>query len=315
MIVAITGASGFIGRHLVEKHVARGDVVRILTRSRGLASHLPDLVQGYVGDLITGSAENLVPFVDGADVLYHCAGEILEEGRMRALHVGGAEKLVEAATGRIGHWVQLSSVGTYGPHTSGVVCEETSLTPVGIYECTKTEADRLVAVASKQGTFSHTILRPSNVFGLDMPNQSLFNLIAMVKKEMFFFIGKHGASANYIHVDNVVDALMLCANSPAAKDRAYIISDYLPMERFIAVIAIALGRPVPRLRFPGLPAHVLARLFGWMRSFPLTESRVKALTNRSIYSSDRIRNELHYQPLVSLEKGLCELVYEWKKAA
>ena len=313
MIVAITGGTGFIGRVLAEKHIANGDTVRVLTRGGESALRTPDATQKHVGDLISCSVADLAPFVDGADVLYHCAGEIIEEGRMRALHVSGTEKLVEAATGRISHWVQLSSVGVYGPVSEGVVTEKSPINPVGEYEVTKVESDKLVLDAANRGEFSCSVLRPSNVFGADMKNQALFNLMTMIDKGMFFFIGKAGASANYIHVDNVVEALMLCAKSPAARGKTYIISDHLPMERFIAIIATAFGRPVPRLRLPGLPARVLPSLLGWIPGFPLTESRVKALTNRSTYTSKRIRDELDYHHLISLERGLCELAEEWKR--
>jgi nucleoside-diphosphate-sugar epimerase len=74
MIVAITGGSGFIGRKLVMSHLEQGDEVRVLSRRPPEKSELPDSVKWYSGDL--SNSADLLPFVDKADILYHCAGEI-----------------------------------------------------------------------------------------------------------------------------------------------------------------------------------------------------------------------------------------------
>ncbi len=140
MIVAITGGAGFIGRRLVLRHLTQGDDVRVLSRRPAGEVGLPDGVDIHRGDL-AGEMENLQSFVDGVDVLYHCAGEIRDSSRMHAIHVVGTQKLVDAAAGQVGHWVQLSSVGAYGPISQGVITEATPENPLGVYEVTKAESD------------------------------------------------------------------------------------------------------------------------------------------------------------------------------
>jgi nucleoside-diphosphate-sugar epimerase len=315
MIIAITGGTGFIGRKLVSCHLARGDEVRVLSRRPPAQSGLPATVRHWPGDL-AGSAD-LRPFVDAAEILYHCAGEIRNTDLMQAVHVGGTRSLIEAAAGRIGRWVQLSSVGAYGPVSEGSVTEDAPLKPVGAYELTKTESDRLVVEAAGRGAFSCAILRPSNVFAADMTNSSLFALIRMIDKGLFFFIGKPGASANYIHADCVVHALTACAVAPEAKGRIYNLSDHRTREEFMGTIADALGRPAPRLRFPEKPVRWAAGLFGGIPGFPLTESRITTSVNRSIYPIARIQQELGYAHVISMEAGLRQLVaaYRQRQAA
>src|SRR4051812_28239212 len=127
MNVAITGGTGFVGRSLVMRHLDSGDSVRVLSRRPGNQTGFPDAVKVYSGDLVcAGNSAVLARVVVGADILYHCAGEIAHASRMTLLHVDGTRKLVEAANGNIGHWVQLSSVGAYGSHRRGVVTEATS---------------------------------------------------------------------------------------------------------------------------------------------------------------------------------------------
>lgn len=76
MIVAITGATGSVGKKLVHKHLAAGDTVRAL--SRRPAHGLPSNVEVHSGGL-TGDAAALERFVEDADVLYHCAAELRDE--------------------------------------------------------------------------------------------------------------------------------------------------------------------------------------------------------------------------------------------
>lgn len=311
MIVAITGGTGFIGKKLVSHLVERGDTVRLLTRSSATVG-TSALLEIYKCDLVAVEINELSSMLEGVDVLYHCAGQLTNTSLMRELHVNATRKLVEAASGRIKHWVQLSSVGVYGPVSEGSVTEETPLNPVGDYEITKTESDRIVVEAANRGAFSYSILRPSNVFGADMGNQSLFGMVDMINKGLFFFIGKPGASANYIHVDNVVEGLIRCGTIPAAKGRVYNLSDYCDLELFVSYICRALGKDSPKLRLPLKPARWLAKLAAIVPAFPLTASRVNALTNRSRYSTLRIEKELGYVATVTLEAGMQEMVAAWK---
>lgn len=311
MKVAITGATGFIGRKLVRRCLDEGYAVHALSRRAPETSGLPAAVVCHRGDLSV--ADNLETFISKADVLFHCAGEVRDETRMRAVHVDGTQRLIEAARGNIGRWVQLSSVGAYGRQRAGVVTEETPLAPLGAYEETKVAADRLVEHAADNGAFAYTILRPSNVYGGDMSNQSLFGLIGMIQRGGFFFIGKSGATANYIHVDNVVEALMLCAAAPQAAGRCYNLSDCRTMEEFIATLADRLGCRQPRLRLPETSVRLLAQIFGSLPGVPLTTARVDALTTRACYSSARIVRELGYCHQVTMENGLAELVDAWQR--
>ncbi|HTN94774.1 MAG TPA: NAD-dependent epimerase/dehydratase family protein [Gallionella sp.] len=312
MIVAVTGGTGFIGERLVARLLARGDTVRVLTRSPESFAHHPQL-QPMRYDLMTAQTGELAGMLEGAEALFHCAAQLDDERLMRALHVEGTRKLVEAASHRIARWVQLSSVGVYGPVHEGFVTEEAAFDPVGEYEITKAESDTIVAERADAGGFGYSILRPSNVFGSRMSNQSLFKMIAMIDRGWFFYIGRPGASANYIHVDNVVEGLVRCATMNAARGRVYNLSDHRTIEQFAGTIAEALGRSAPRLRMLQPVAHLIGATLGRLPGFPLTLSRVAALTNRSSYPIARIQRELDYRPVISMEDGLRELVGAYRQ--
>ena len=311
MIVAITGGTGFIGKKLVARLVERGDTVRLLTRSAA-GSGLSSPVKIYQCDLLSAGVNELSAMLDGVDVLCHCAGQLTNARAMQALHVDATRKLVAAASGRVGHWVQLSSVGVYDQVRDGFITEESALKPAGQYEITKAESDRIVIDGANHGGYSYSVLRPSNVFGAGMTNQSLFGMIAMIERGLFFYIGKPGASANYIHVDNVAEGLIRCATMDTARNRIFNLSDHRTLEQFAGTIAAALGCTAPWLRIPAPVARLAAMALGRVPRFPLTLSRVDALVNRSQYPVTRIRQELGYDHVTSMEDGVKELVEVYK---
>lgn len=312
MEIAITGASGFVGAALVRSHLERGDSVRVLVRNLGAAVCRVPSVRAFQGDLAIAGA---VPedFVAHADVLYHCAAELRDGRRMEAVNIEGARALARLAAGRIGRWVQVSSASVYGAVRSGTVSEDSPLQPDSRYGRTKAEAETVIRAAGAAGGYGVTIVRPSNVFGPGMPGASLFKLFAMIERGLFCFVGKPRAMMNYVHVDNIVAALVRCGTHERAAGRTYNLSDQMPIENMVAIIADEIGVRRPRLRLPEPPLRVLASAFGWVPGVPLTHRNLDALTRHASYASDRIWQELAYNSVVSLEAGLRELVRRWKR--
>jgi len=295
MIIAITGGSGFIGENLVERHIRRGDQVRILSRKPPLKGVNAEY---FFGDL-SSSDVDLSSFVDNVDILYHCAGEINNESLMQELHVQGTQRLVDAAQWKISRWVQLSSVGTYGACRAGLITEKSKEQPVGIYETTKTKSDQIV----KKSTIPYVILRPSNIFGNNMPNKSLTGLLYAVRKGFFFYIGKKNKSVvNYIHVSDVVDALIHCGSNEEALGEVFNLSQSTTVEGMISYFASGMESNKKILRLPEEGVRMIVSFSKWFPGFPLTPSRVDALTGRCVYDSTKIEKKIGFRCAMALEE-------------
>mgnify|MGYP006411780937 FL=1 len=292
MIIAITGGSGFIGKLLVDRHIQQGDQVRLLSRKAPLKGVSAEY---YLGDLSNPNVD-LSSFLDGVNVLYHCAGEINNESLMQGLHVNGTQRLVNAAQGKIDRWVQLSSVGVYGVCRTSMITEDSKERPFGVYERTKVESDNIV----KNSGIPYAILRPSNVFGNDMPNQSLRGLLHVVRKGLFFFIGKENESlVNYVHVTDVVEALIRCGSDDKALGEVFNLSQSTTVEKMIT----SFESDKKILRLPEWIARIIAGVFGWVPRLPLTPSRVDALTGRCVYNSKKVQKILGFKYSMILEEG------------
>ncbi|MDI1307810.1 MAG: NAD-dependent epimerase/dehydratase family protein [Methylotenera sp.] len=312
MIVAITGATGFIGKRLVQKHLALKHKVRFLTRNPQ-SLDLFDGAEGHLSDLAEPN-KALYSFVEGADVIYHLAAELQDEALMWKVNVKGTQNLLDIAQGKVGRWVQLSSTGVYGAKLESLINEQSILRPNNLYEKSKTEADRLVTEYSVSNSMPAVILRPSNVYGADMPNQSLFQLISIINRGLFFYVGKKGSIVNYVHVDNVIDALMLCASVPLYRNPlTYIVSDYCTIEELVEIIAESLDKPYPKLRFPETVLQLIASIAEKIPGSPLKQSRIDAVTGRVIYSSKSIATDIGYCNRISIKDGFKEMVDAWIK--
>lgn len=309
VIAAVTGGTGFIGRELVQKLLASGYKVRVLTRKVSIPATDNANLTYFYGDILTA---NLDQFLDGVDTLFNCAGEILDESRMEPLHVKGTKRLIDAARSRTRRWVHLSSTGAYGIRREGTVIETDPLNPIGVYEQTKAISDQLVINAGEIGSFEYVVLRPSVVFGADMPNQSLFALIRMIQKCIFFFVGSTSSSANYIHVKNVAYALQLCAEKPEARNQIFNLSDHATLKEFVSTISLAMNVPVPCVVLPEPIVRFIVKIFSFIPSWPLTQSRVDALTIRVKFPIDKIERMLNYKNVFSLKESIDDLVHGYK---
>jgi nucleoside-diphosphate-sugar epimerase len=311
----VTGASGFIGSALIEELLASGHRVIAVTRDPG--RQFPPDVEVRVADLADGLGMSNALFA-GVGLLFHCAGEVKDAARMRQVHVDGTRRLVECLPNAPGagepriHWVQLSSVGAYGPaspaNRSRCVDEGSPERPVGEYETTKTASDRLVVQAAASGRISFTILRPANVIGRRMPNSSLRRVISMVKRGWFFEIDVPDAVANYVHVDDVVSALSTCASHPAAHGQTFNLSnDCLWRDLVREIASIAEVKP-PRVMIPEALVRAVASVLGDRLDNPVTHARIDALVSSTRYPTAKIEQTLGFRHRRPMPGSIADLM-------
>lgn len=315
--VLLIGASGFIGARLSELLLAGGHEVRALSRKK----HSSEL-SGYSQmewmplDLLD-PASDLDSAIAGCSLVFNCAGELREETRMEALHVDATARMLAACkrqavgSGSAVHWVQLSSVGAYGPsvpaNAERVVTEESVLAPRGAYEITKTRADELLISSAEPGVLSFSILRPSNVFGAAMPNDSLRQWGRIIRRRCFFYVGATGAISTYVHVDDVADALMLCGFDSLAQGEVFNASNDCRQEELVSAVARYFGVGCPVLRLPEVFVRTIVRAGGYLKGFPLTQARIDSLVGRTSYDCKKLKSILGWRPRRVIHECISEV--------
>ena len=315
-IICITGGKGFIGRQLINKLNKSNCQIRALTRNKN--NNFPRNINIFIGDL-TDPNFSLTKFLKNCDILYNCAGEINDEKKMDALHINGTQKLINAVKqeAKISkkklHWIQLSSCGAYGPpnyseiETERLITETSKTRPTNKYERTKTKADEMV-MKSSYNNFYYTILRPSNVIGITMTNQSIRKLIKLINSKYFFFIGKKDSISTFIHVDDVVRALILISINLKSRDEIFNLSSDCTWEALIKQISSNLNIEISSFRLPfifiKIPFYLIKVTLGKLIKIPKLES----FAYRTSYSTKKIENFLNFKFTKPIPDSIGDLI-------
>jgi nucleoside-diphosphate-sugar epimerase len=214
--ILVTGGTGFLGRSLVNKLVAEGQSVRVLSRSGKNSAH--PRISMYRGDLTC--VKDLKVIVQGCKLIFHCAGEKTDEKMMTAVNVMATKHLLEVASDeRIRYFCHLSSIGVVGKTRLKLVDESTACNPTNQYETTKLAAEEIVNRGVSDGRV--VILRPTNIFSAE-------TLRPMLRGSFRSRIGaflKGNESAHFVYIKDVVAAAMYWMQAPSQRSvDTYIVS-------------------------------------------------------------------------------------------
>jgi nucleoside-diphosphate-sugar epimerase len=313
----VTGATGFIGGHLVRRLVASGRTVRALCRP-GSEAKIDDRVRARIeivpGDL--ADRPSLERAVRGVSRVFHCAGEVSDWGddeRFAKVNVQGTRWLFEAAreagTDRAVH---LSSFVVFGVPSPP---EFDDASPYGAgsdaYTRTKIDGEKAVLELSRDTGFPVAVLRPTVVYGeggtwLEEPRR-------MMMRGAFFLIGHGKGTCHPCYIENLLDAALLAAEHPRAPGRAFLVGDEDPIsfrDYFTAIGSLAGGYPVGR----SIPTSVARGIARGLEAFArttraktrplLTRTAVDLVTTPSRMSMRRIRDDLGFAPRFSFREAI-----------
>ncbi len=324
----VTGATGFIGQHLIDVLLAARARVRALGRSKERFSKYDGAVEYFRVDL--ADPESLIEACAQADVVYHLAGYAHASDQdspqaallHRQITVDGTRALLAAATeAGVPRFVFLSSVKAMGEGDEMCLDEMAEVAPTSHYGSAKLDAERLV-LKTGRGTGMHvSILRLPLVYGPGVKG-NLRQMIAAIDRRRFPPLPEVGNKRSMVHVDDVMQALMLAAENTVASGQVYIVTDghaYSTREMYEATCR-ALGRSVARwtvplwtLRLGARVGDMAQQLFG--RSVPLTTSRLDKLFGSAWYSSGKIRRELGFVSRHTFFDALPEMIAGYRAEA
>lgn len=318
MSVVVTGATGFIGRHLVERLLQEEARLEIVTRNR---RRVPQEWQGRSSVMEKDIAEGTFQLDSRAEVVFHCAGEIRDPRRFYKANVEGTRNVLNACVRNgIKRFVYLSSVGVIGMEKPGTFDETSPCFPKNDYEQSKLEAEKLALETGQREGLSVAILRPSIVYGPGKLSgrDSFLSLIRSIKRGYFRYIGTKKSIYNIICVGDIVEALLYLAISPVVeKKKIFIINDPMAWGDFVPYIQSLLhverkvGTIPKMLAFSLALGGELGALFGAKVPFSIT--RFKALTSETIFSSERLRKETDFKFLYGNREGLRNTVNYYRQ--
>jgi len=246
---AVTGATGFVGSHLVDVLTGRGDAVACLVRSPERAAALALMGCRLVpGDLDDAAA--LDALVRDAEIVFHAAG-VLGAHRERdyyQVNRGGVERVARAAhAAGVARLVHVSSLAATGPSPPGrPASDETPPTPVSIYGRSKLAGED----ALRQSGVPFTIVRPPTVYG--PRDREVLKIFRFASRGLAPVMGDGRQELSLIHVTDLAGALVAAAVSPAAVGRTYHAThpEVLTQRALVEAIGRAVGRTVRVVPLP-----------------------------------------------------------------
>lgn len=313
--VLVTGASGFVGGHIVEA-LARNNIrPRCLVRP---TSRL-DAIQGWPSELVHGdvtSPASLETAVEGVDGIVHCAGvtRALSLSDYRRVNADGCSNLYHACLAKnptVKRIVHISSLAAWGPSAAGQPVQEGhEQRPVSHYGSSKLAGQR-VAEAYRD-RLPIVILAPPAVYGPF--DRGFLGLFACAKRGFSPVIGRDDRWVSLIYAKDLARAVVACLESEKAVGKEYLLDDGHPHTWRDVTSAIGQSlhtSPVP-VPIPLTVVRAAGAVIGWaarLRGKPSLFDRDRLndfLQPSWTCSSARIGAELGFAPRYTLERGVAE---------
>jgi nucleoside-diphosphate-sugar epimerase len=321
--VALTGASGYTGGHLLRALRERGDDVAVLVRRESRPSAaLAEAATVVEGDLADGAA--LERLVAGCDAVVHVAAVYRTAGHSddyyREVNVRGTERLLEAAARHgVRRFVHTSTVGVHGHVARPPADEAAPLAPGDIYQETKAEAETLALEFHRKRGVPVAVVRPGAIYG---PGETrLLKLFRAIARGRYAIVGSGRSFYHPVFIDDLVSGFLLALDRPEAAGEAFLICgpSYVSQSELAALVAKHTGGRV-------LPFRVPARPIQWAGDLveaicvplgiepPLHRRRVDFWTKSRAFTIAKARRLLGYAPRVDLDEGVA-LTAAWYRGA
>jgi nucleoside-diphosphate-sugar epimerase len=309
----VTGATGFVGRHLSALLVQEGAAVRGLIRPGAGA-----LAAGVEAAPAEGlhDVDGVRRAVRGVDTVVHLAARVHvmresaadPEAEFRRVNVEGTRVLLRAAAeAGVRRFVFASSVKALGEHTDRPWTDDTPPAPADPYGRSKLAAEALVREASAH---MHTVsLRLPLVYGPGMKG-NMRSLFRVVERGAPLPLGGVRNRRSLLYVGNLAAAVRAVLASPAARGQSFVVSDGhdLSTPELVRAIAAALGRPARLVPVPAAFFRAAGRLGNVLAplGFPLNSAAVERLMGSLQVDCSRLREACGYAPPFTVAEGLAE---------
>ena len=323
-VAVVTGASGWLGQNLVRTLARTRERVRCLVAAPDEAAPLElvsPTIETVVGDIRDpATADRLFDGVGAGTAVFHAAAVIHPRRTTRELfdvNVGGTQLMLDRAR-RSGaaRFVHVSSNSPFGvnPSPDSRFTEDSPYDPYMGYGRSKQEAEQLVRQANDRGDLATVMVRAPWFYGPHQPpRQSRF--FATIRRGRFPLVGDGTQKRSMVYTDNLVQGLLRAEVADKAPGNPYWVADAEPYElreilatvrRALAAEGLTLSGP-ERLPLPRLAARAAEKADGVLQGRGRYSQALHVLgeLNHTIACDiTRARDELGYEPAVSLEEGM-----------
>lgn len=321
--VLVTGATGFIGVHLVRALVKSQYQVCILHRASSSLeafSNLDSAISYIQGDVVSSQTVNQA--VEGCDYIFHLAGLISSSRKdkklMEEINVTGTQNIIEACVKfSIKRLIYVSSVVAVGASSHPEVLNEGSVYEESLnqlsYFDTKKRAEELVYFSIHNQNLPAIILNPSTVYGEGDVQKTSRKLQKLAALGRLPFYTQGGVSV--VGIDEVIEAMLNSISMGKIGERYILSGENISIKTLLEYISELAGTRAPFIKVPQILFYILG-FFGDLLtyiglSFPFTLEKVKVASLYHWFDSLKAQKELNFKP--SLAKSSLAKSVKWSK--
>lgn len=327
--VLVTGATGFIGRHLVERLVKEGFSVRCLVRPESRSDFLKNRknIELAIGDLLDHSS--LAKAAAGVEEIFHLGAisQTREDIDYRTLQKTNVFPTVflarEGLKNRAKKFIYFSSIEAVGLRAASNIInpidEFVVPRPETKYGRSKLEAERELLEYYRKEKLPVVIIRPSVIYGPGDLTHGPIKLLRLIKSGKFHFVGSGNNLVSWCYVENLIEGVIRAAKNPVSSGQIYFIGDEKPyyFREIVYTAADILGIRISPWKIPlfvakiiCLPIEITFSLLG--KDPPLSRSKLRLATQNFVYNIGKAKKDLHYRQLFSLKEGMKKTIAWYK---
>jgi nucleoside-diphosphate-sugar epimerase len=299
--VLVTGASGFIGKHVTQSFAGAGWRVRAASRNPETLAALAGVEPVAMPDL--AAPADWSPLLEGISHVLHLAGiahapGMLPDDVYRRVNAEAVGELARAARGRVERFVLMSSVRAQaGLAADHVITEADTPQPTDIYGRTKLEAERLLA----ESGVAYAALRPAVVYGKGVKG-NIAALATLAQTPMPLPFGGLDNKRSLLALENLASAIALALSAPEAEGETYLVADQEPISvaELVAAMREGLGRSPHLVRVPAGAVKRLLKTFG-------KEADFERVSGNFVIDAAKLRR-IGWQPSVKTRDGIVAMM-------
>jgi UDP-glucose 4-epimerase len=318
MNILITGATGFIGKPLIEKLSNKFEKNKIFPVTRKSSTIFDEYNTIVVDDI--NSTTDWSDKLKGIDCVIHCAARVhvmndVDEDPLEAfreVNVRGTLQLAQAADkSGIKRFIFVSSIKVNGESTTRRLPYQSSDTasPEDPYGISKAEAEAGLKKLAENTGMDVVIIRPPLVYGPGVKaNFSAILKLVSIGIPLPFGCINHN-QRSMVYVENLVSLIIECVFNPNAANQTFLISDDddLSTKAFVKGLSKALGKSCFMLPFPNTAFFLVGKTLG-------KSAIIDRLCGSLQVDINHTKNTLNWQPPYSVEQGFLATANAFKKA-
>ena len=327
MKVLVTGATGFVGGHLVPALIERGYQVKCLVRSEDKAALLKSQfdVETTIGDVT--DADSLQRISEGIDYVIHLAAmghvsAVTEEAykQFTGINEGGTKNLINEFRNSktLKKFVHFSSTAAMGPIGLPILNEESVPNPVTPYQKSKQRSEQIIFDSFHEFGFPGVVVRPCMIYGVGGYGE-FYKFCKLMKKGLFPKVGLGKNLTPLVHVDDVVNGAIL-AMEKGRDGQTYILASdsSIEMDELHRLIMKSIGKWASYIYVPtpiALGGAKVVELFSAaLGKEPIVTYRnIKSTIVDRTFDVTKAKQELGYEVNVSFSDGVYETVNWFKE--